>query len=80
MSIRLEVAYQNLLARVDALEKRLDAKTPPVAEPPAIKKDGTLVPKHLHFGKWALADEDGNIVDKGPYSKEAAKAAAQLVG
>jgi|TARA_R110000824_G_scaffold38982_6_gene118485 hypothetical protein len=80
MSIRLEVAYRDLLARVDALEKRLDAKTPPVVEAPEIKKDGTLIPKHLHFGKWALADNDGNIVDHGPYSKEAAKAAAQLVG
>lgn len=77
MSIRLEVAYRDLLERVDALEKRLDAKTPVEATP---KADGVLVPKHLHFGKWALADSNGNIVDDGPYSKEAAKAAAQLVG
>lgn len=74
MSIRLEVAYQELLKRVDALERRLDEKkdTSSVV--------GVLIPKHLHFGKWALADNDGNIVDHGPYSKEAAKAAAQLVG
>lgn len=74
MSIRLEVAYQELLKRVDALERRLDEKK----DSPSMV--GVLTPKHLHFGKWALADNDGNIVDHGPYSKEAAKAAAQLVG
>ena len=57
MSIRLEVAYRDLLARVDALEKRLDAKTPPVAEPPARQE-----------------------MPLSPRSREAAKAAAQLVG
>ena len=31
------------------------------------------------FGKWGLANADGEIVDKGPYSKEAAKKAAQMV-
>lgn len=77
MSIRLEVAYRDLLERVDALEKRFDAKSPVEA---TVETSATLVPKHLHFGKWALADNNGNIVDDGPYSKEAAKAAAQLVG
>jgi len=78
MSIRLEVAYQDLLKRVANLEA-IVASMVPVSEPeqPA-EPSGQAFPKHMHFGKWGLVDENGNWIDKGPYSKEAAQKAAEL--
>ena len=77
MSIRLEVAYQDLLKRVEALEMKEERHVIPISKGTA-KSNGKLTPKHLMFGKWGLANDDGEIVDKGPYSKDAAKKAAQM--
>ena len=77
MSIRLEVAYQDLLKRVEALEMKEERHVIPISKGTA-KSNGKLTPEHLIFGKWGLANEDGEIVDKGPYSKDAAKKAAQM--
>ena len=78
MSIRLEVAYQDLLKRIEALEMKEERHVIPISKGKA-KANGKRTPKHLMFGKWGLADANGEIVDKGPYSKEAANKAAQMV-
>ena len=78
MSIRLEVAYRDLLKRVENLEKQLAGGVTETVTPNAPAPKGKLTPKHMHFGKWGLVDETGAFVDKGPYSKEAAHKAAEL--
>ena len=79
MSIRLEVLSSEMLERLNALEKKVERITIPVGsisvEP---EPNGQLVPKHIMFGKWGLADENGEMVDTGPYSKDAAIKAAEM--
>ena len=79
MSIRLEVLSREMLERLNALEKKVERITIPVGsisvEP---EPNGQLVPKHIMFGKWGLANEDGEMVDAGPYSKDAAIKAAEM--
>jgi|DEB0MinimDraft_12_1074336.scaffolds.fasta_scaffold462427_1 hypothetical protein len=65
MSLRMEAAIQDLTRRIEALEA--------AARPAKIVK-----PKHLGFGKWGLQDNSGQLIDSGPYSKEAAQKAAQV--
>ena len=77
MSIRLEVAYQDLLKRIEALEMKEERHVIPISKDKA-KPNGKLTPKHLMFGKWGLADENGEMVDTGPYSKDAAIKAAEM--
>ena len=79
MSIRLEVLSREILERLNALEKKVERITIPVGsisvEP---EPNGHLVPKHIMFGKWGLADANGEMVDTGPYSKDAAIKAAEM--
>ena len=79
MSIRLEVLSREILERLNALERKVESITIPIneisVEP---ESNGQLVPKHIMFGKWGLANEDGEMVDAGPYSKDAAIKAAEM--
>ena len=79
MSIRLEVLSREILERLNALERKVESITIPIneisVEP---ESNGKLVPKHIMFGKWGLADENGEMVDTGPYSKDAAIKAAEM--
>ena len=77
MSIRLEVLSREIMERLDALEKKVDRMTIPIGEEKP-EPNGRLVPKHIMFGKWGLADENGEMVDTGPYSKDAAIKAAEM--
>ncbi len=65
MSLRMEAVIQDLTRRIEALE---------AAAQPA----QSVTPKHLGFGKWGLQNTSGQLIDKGPYSKEAAQKAAQV--
>ena len=81
MSIRLEVLSREILERLEALEEKVERMTIPVNKfsiADDTKPNGKLVPKHIMFGKWGLANEDGELVDTGPYSKDAAKKAAEM--
>ena len=81
MSIRLEVLSKEILERLNALERKVERLTIPINEisiEGETEPNGKLVPKHIMFGKWGLANEDGELVDTGPYSKDAAKKAAEM--
>ena len=68
-----------MLERLDALEKKVERITIPINEISVEPEpNGQLVPKHIMFGKWGLANEDGEMVDTGPYSKDAAIKAAEM--
>jgi|2_EtaG_2_1085320.scaffolds.fasta_scaffold82537_1 hypothetical protein len=69
MSIQDRVDIDALLSRVDILEQRLDMLVDVIQEP-VIEEDAPIHGKHLGFGKWGIADEAGNVIDKGPYKKE----------
>ena len=79
MSIRLEVLSKEMLERLTVLEKKVERITNPIG---SISVEGEpndqLVPKHIMFGKWGLADENGEMVDTGPYAKDAAIKAAGM--
>jgi hypothetical protein len=80
MSIRLEVLSREILERLNALERKVESITIPINEISVEPEpNGQLVPKHIMFGKWGLADENGEMVDIGPYSKDAAIKAAEMV-
>ena len=81
MSIRLEVLSREILERLNALERKVESITIPINEisiEGETEPNGKLVPKHIMFGKWGLDNEDGELVDTGPYSKDAAKKAAEM--
>jgi len=79
MSIRLEVLSREILERLNALERKVESITIPINEISVEPEpNGQLVPKHIMFGKWGLANEDGEMVDSGPYSKDAAIKAAEM--
>ena len=79
MSIRLEVLSREILERLNALERKVESITIPINEISVEgEPNGQLVPKHIMFGKWGLADENGEMVDTGPYSKDAAIKAAEM--
>ena len=79
MSIRLEVLSREILERLNALERKVESITIPINEISVEPEpNGQLVPKHIMFGKWGLADENGEMVDTGPYSKDAAIKAAEM--
>ena len=65
MSLRMEAAIQDLTRRIEALEA--------AARPAKIVK-----PKPLGVGKCGLQVNSGQLIDSGPYSKEAAQKAAQV--
>jgi hypothetical protein len=65
------------MLRLEALEKKVERMTIPIGEEKP-EPNGKLVPKHIMFGKWGLADPSGELVDKGPYSKDAAVKAAEM--
>jgi len=80
MSIRLEVLSREILERLNALERKVESITIPINEISVEPEpNGQLVPKHIMFGKWGLADENGEMLDAGPYSKDAAIKAAEMV-
>ena len=80
MSIRLEVLSREILERLNALERKVESITIPINEISVEPEpNGQLVPKHIMFGKWGLADENGEMIDSGPYSKDAAIKAAEMV-
>jgi len=68
MSIQDRVDIDALLSRVDILEQRLDMLVDVIQKP--MTEDTPVFGKHLGFGKWGIADEAGNVIDKGPYKKE----------
>jgi len=79
MSIRLEVLSKEMLERLTVLEKKVERITNPIGSISVEgEPNGQLVPKHIMFGKWGLANEDGEMVDSGPYSKDAAIKAAEM--
>ena len=77
MSIRLEVLSREILERLDALEKKVERITNPIGSI-SVESNGQVIPMHIMFGKWGLADENGEMVDAGPYSKDAAIKAADM--
>ena len=79
MSIRLEVLSQEIIERLNALERKVESITIPINPKITVSTTDKLVPKHLMFGKWGLAHaETGQIIDEGPYTKAAAHKAAKL--
>ena len=76
-SISQQVQLDEIIQRLNSLERKVEKIVIPLEKKQA-KKD-KLTPTHIMFGKWGLADGDGELVDAGPYSKEEAKkrAAAQ---